>query len=72
MRDHAPNHIMTTITGTDQSPFFTDAAREDASIGQGHTTDPNAAEAPATTRGMHPAPHPATTSAHDTIHQKTF
>ena len=63
---------MTTTTGTDHSPFITDAAREDASIGQSHTTDPDMAEAPATIGGMHPALHPATATAHDTHPQKDF
>ena len=34
--------------------------------GQGHTTDLNVAEAPATTRDIHSAPYPATTAAHHT------
>ena len=66
MTSHAPNHVTTTTAGTDHGPFITDAAREDPSTGQGHTTDLTAAEAPATIRGMHPTPHPTITAAHDT------
>ena len=57
-------HLITTVL--DHSPFIMDAAREDASIGQGHTTDLNVAEAPAANIGMHPTPHTTTTTAHDT------
>ena len=66
MTDHVPHHNMTTTTGTNHSPFITDTARKDASIGLGHITDSTTTEAPATTRGIHPTPHPTTTAAHDT------
>ena len=33
--DHTPDYIMTATTGTDHSPFITDAARENASTIQG-------------------------------------
>ena len=52
--------------GTDPSCLTTDAAKEDASTSQEHTTDPTMAEAPATINGMHPTPHPTTIAAHDT------
>ena len=66
MTDCTPNHIMTMTAGTDHNLFITDAARENVLTSQGHTTNLNVAEAPATTRGMHPTPYPTTIAAHDT------
>ena len=61
MTGQAPNPI-----GTDPSHATTCTAKEDAWTGQDHTTKPTLAEAPATIKGMHPAPHPTTTVANDT------
>ena len=66
MKDCAPDHIMTMIAGTDHSLFITDTARENTLSSQGHTTNLNVAEAPATTVGTHPAPYPTTAAAHNT------
>ena len=66
MTDCTPSHITTATEGTDHSLFITDTARENASASQGHTNNLNMAEAPATTRGMHSTPYPATTAACDT------
>ena len=66
MTDDTPDHITTTARGTDHSPFITDAATEDASIGQGHTTNLNMAEPQATTGDMYLTPHSIITSAYDT------
>ena len=66
MTDHGPNYVTTITTETDHRPFITDTVREDTSLGQDHTTNLNVAETPATTGGMHPIPHPDTTTDHDT------
>ena len=63
---HTPNHVMTTITGTDPSSFITHTAMVDASNGQDHMSNLTPAEVPATIRGTHPALQPSTTTAHDT------
>ena len=65
-RDHAPNHVTITTAWTDHSLFITDTVWENDVMGQGHSTNLNAAEAPATTRDMHPTPYPTTAAAHDT------
>ena len=39
MTGPAPDHVMTTTTGTDPSSFITDTAKEDASTSQDHTTN---------------------------------
>ena len=66
MTDHASNLFTTTTTGTDQSPFITDASREDASIGQGHTINLNVTKAPASIGGMHSTLYATTAAAHNT------
>ena len=66
MRDHAPAHVTITTTGTDNSLSITDTARENVLTDQDHSTNLNAAGAPATTRGMHLAPYLTTAAACDT------
>ena len=61
---------MATTIETDHSPLTTDTTTEDALNGHNHTTDPTMTEAQATTKDMHPAPHP-NTRAVDTILQLT-
>ena len=70
MTGHTPHPITTTNIGADPSHLTTDTAKNDTSVGQDHTTDPTAAEIPATMEGTHPTSHPTTTAAHNT-HQLT-
>ena len=44
---YTPSNVTITTTGTDHNLSIINAARENASTGQGHTTNPNTAEAPA-------------------------
>ena len=58
MIDPAPSDITITTTWADDNLSITDTTRETILKGQDHTIDLSAAEAPATTGGMHPTPYP--------------
>ena len=65
-----PKTFTTMTIGTNHNLSITDTGREITLTGQGHSTDLNVAEAPATTRGTHPTPYPTTAAVQDT-HQLT-
>ena len=53
-----PGHTKTTTIETDHNPLTTDTVTEDASASYNHTTDLTVTEALATTKDVHPTPHP--------------
>ena len=62
MTGHTPDYIMTATVGTSKSLNYR-CSQGRCLIGQDHTTNPTAAEAPVTIGGVYPVPHPITTAA---------